>query len=485
MNGVIGMTGLLLDTALTTEQLQFAKLIQSSADALLSVINDILDFSKIEAGKLAIEVIDFNLKVLFQEFSATMEANCRGRKLAFSSAVSPEIPSLLQGDPGRLRQILINLVGNAVKFTRVGEINVMGYLAKETDSEVVVRFTVRDTGIGIPADKLGLLFSRFTQVDASSTRKFGGTGLGLAISKQLAQMMGEEIGVSSKQGRVSEFWFSARFQKQNVISNSKSQVVARPGLSDPIRSSRRILLAEDNITNQQVALGILHKLGLKADAVANGREVLVALRHIPYDLVLMDVQRPEMDGLEATREIRSGQCEGVNPKLPIVAMTARAMTGDKQACLDAGMNDYIAKPVSAEIISPVLERWLANAKQGRRLLPEPPNVDRAPDSPGADSDPPVFVESVLVNRLGGGRALTKNIASAFLADIPKRIEMLLGHLNAGDANEVTREAHSIRGASATVGGEALRVLAFRIEQSGRSGDLNAVRAIAAGLRQRS
>ena len=362
MNGVIGMVGLLLDTELTDEQRRYAETIRGSGEALLTLINDILDFSKIEAGKLILEVLDFDLRQLLDEVAGLMAFRAAEKQLKLIRAVSPQVPPLLRGDPGRLRQVLVNLVGNAIKFTHKGEVAVLVTVAQETDHDVLLRFSVRDTGIGIPANKLGLLFREFTQVDASTTRRFGGTGLGLAISKQLTELMGGTIGVQSEAGRGSEFHFTSRLGKrpldEPVSPSRSSQREGTRALNFADRPNVRILLAEDNITNQQVALAILRKLGLRAEAVANGREVLDSLRSIPYDLVLMDVQMPEMDGLETTRAIRSGREGTLNPGIPIIAMTAHAMQGDREECIAAGMDDYIAKPVMPASLAAVLEKWL-------------------------------------------------------------------------------------------------------------------------------
>ncbi|MBI9087553.1 MAG: response regulator, partial [Desulfobacterales bacterium] len=506
MNGVIGMTGLLLDTELDEDQRRYAGIVKSSGESLLGLINDILDFSKIEAGKLDLETLDFDLQSLLDDFAATMALKTYDKGLELLCAADPDVPTLLSGDPGRLRQILTNLAGNAVKFTDRGEVAVR--VSRVMDDEhgredpCLLRFSIRDTGIGIPADKIGMLFQQFMQVDASTTRKFGGTGLGLAISKQLAEIMGGEVGVESVVGQGSEFWFTARFGQRAdaarevaalpaelsgvrvliIDDNATSREIlltrlsswgmrpeeahdgpsglqalyraldekdpfrlavvdmqmpgmdgeavgravkadakiadtrlvmltslgargdakrlqeigfaayatkpvrheelkgvlsqalysgadgaprpiatrhtAREALPDFAHRKARILLAEDNIINQQVALGILKKLGLSADAVANGREVIEALNILPYDLVLMDVQMPEMDGLEATRQIRGPQSAIPNRSIPIIAMTAHAMQGDKDRCLEAGMDDYVTKPVSPRALAEALDKWL-------------------------------------------------------------------------------------------------------------------------------
>ena len=361
MNGVIGMTHLLLDTELNTEQRHCAEIVRASAESLLGLINDILDFSKIEAGKLDLEILDFNLAALLANFSEVLALQAQNKGLAFTCTIAPDVPSGLSGDPGRLRQVLLNLAGNAVKFTPRGEVSVRVSLVSATAAASVVRFAVRETGIGIPADKQALLFEKFTQVDASTARHFGGTGLGLAISKQLVHLMDGEIGVTSIPGQGSEFWFTACF----AACLHPPAVTPPPPSPPPVSSQQwrglRVLLAEDNLINQKVALGLLRKLELQVDVVATGVAAIEALTSTPYDLVLMDVQMPELSGLEATRLIRAPHSTARNPQIPIIAMTANAMQGDQQRCLDAGMNDYIAKPVTPDSLATVLEIWLPRA----------------------------------------------------------------------------------------------------------------------------
>ena len=513
MNGVIGMTGLLLDTELTVEQRRFAEIVQSSGESLLGLINDILDFSKIEAKKLELETLDFDLLSMLDDFAATLALRAHEKGLELLCGADPDVPALLRGDPGRLRQVLTNLVGNSVKFTSEGEVAVRVSVESQTEGEAALCFSVRDTGIGIPEDKIGLLFDKFSQVDASTTRKFGGTGLGLAISKQLTEMMGGGIGVNSEEGKGSEFWFTARLKKQPEAAYAETPVPADlqdvrvlivdnnatsreilttrltswgmrpdeaidgpdalqalyraleednpfrlavidmqiPGmdgealgraiqadqrlkeirmvmltsmgergdakqladigfagyLTKPVRHRElrgvlsltlgepggpapsprpiatrhaaretlprfeghkaRILLVEDNIINQKVALSILGKLGLSsADAVANGQEALKSLESIPYDLVLMDCQMPVMDGYEATRQIRNPKSKIQNHDVPIIAMTANAMKGDREKCLEAGMNDYLPKPVVPHNLAEMLEKWLPKETGVRR-----------------------------------------------------------------------------------------------------------------------
>ncbi len=499
MNGVIGMIELLLDTDLTSEQRRYAETVRSSGESLLALLNDILDFSKIEAGKLEMEIVDFDLECVMDDFASMMALRAQGKDLEFICAIAPGTPVQVQGDPGRLRQILINLAGNAIKFTATGEVSVAARMIDEDDNEVTIRFAVKDTGIGIPQDKQDKLFDQFTQADSTTTRKFGGTGLGLAISKQLSTAMGGEIGLISKDGEGAEFWFTAHFPKQEIRSDrldavapdkmsgkriliidpstryretmaaqvenwkaeplgaidgesalallkqaaakdepfhiavlnsklpdmdgialgraikedstiastrlvlmtaigqrgeaksyrdigfaaylskpvsrsllfevfnevlqgrkvaEKPTLVTRHTIREIRRRTVRILLAEDNIVNQKVALGQLKKMGLTADTAANGLEAVRALEQTDYDLVLMDCNMPEMDGYEATAQIRDLGSKVQNHEVPVIAMTANAMQGDREECLAAGMNDYISKPVKSKILSETLDRWL-------------------------------------------------------------------------------------------------------------------------------
>ena len=366
MNGVIGMTGLLLDTELNASQRRYAEAIRSSGESLLALVNDILDFSKIEAGKLELELLDFNLHDLLESFAAPLAMRARSKGIEFNCALEPNVPSLVRGAPGRLRQVLTNLAGNAVKFTAQGRVSVRVSLVSETAAASVIRFSVQDTGIGIPREQQEMLFEKFSQADTSTTRRHGGTGLGLAISKRLTELMAGEIGVNSQAGAGSEFWFTVPMgkiapPKSLTQGSAKPAAPASPaGVAFPAvrRQGARILVAEDNVVNQEVALGILHKLGLRAEAVADGGEVIEVLRNMPYELVLMDVQMPEMDGLEATRIIRDPQSPVLDHQIPIVAMTAHAMLGDREHCLQAGMNDYLAKPIDPRALIEALNKWL-------------------------------------------------------------------------------------------------------------------------------
>ncbi len=606
MNGVIGMIELLLGTEMSVEQRRYAETVRSSGEFLLSLINDILDFSKIEADKLELETIDFDLRATIEDVAELLAVRAHEKSLEFVCRVDPEVHTFLSGDPGRLRQILINLGSNAVKFTAQGEVIIEVKRESESEERIKIRVEVRDTGIGIPADKIGLLFSAFQQVDASTTRRFGGTGLGLAISRRLVEALGGEIGIESVEGSGSTFWFTAVFAKQpqreRSAGSSKAEIqglrvlivddnatnrlilseqlhswearhseaesaaqaldmlrAARaqgdpyrivisdmhmpemdgeslgkaikndPGLGDtllvmmtslgrrgdarrfkaigfsayltkPVRQSQlydclatvigaaapetgktetvlvtrhtlseagrlkvRILLVEDNPTNQQVALGILKKLGFRADAVGDGREAITALEATSYDLVFMDVQMPVMDGFEATRAIRSGQTGITNPGIPIIAMTAHAMKGDRERCLEAGMDDYIAKPVSPKAMAEMIDKWLEH-------------IQNRP-APAAKSASPVFDRQAFVDRLLGDLDLVREITANFLKDMPEQIGKLKKHIDGGDVKAAGEQAHSIKGAAANVGGMAFSAAALAIERAAKANSREKVSAL--------
>ena len=616
LNGVIGMIGLLLDTNLTDEQRHFAEIVRSSGESLLALLNDILDLSKIEAGKLEMETLDFDLRALLDDFSALFALRAQGKGLEFICDVAPDVPVLLKGDPGRLRQIVSNLVGNAVKFTMEGEIALRVSLVSESASAAELRFSVRDTGIGIPVDKQAGLFEKFTQADASTTRQFGGTGLGLAISKQLAERMGGTIGLVSDAGKGAEFWFTVRLERQPVqerppapsarvrgarvlivddnatsrevltvlletwgvrtmevpdgrsgvlalrhaqeegdpfhaaivdmqmpimdgagfartlqqtgemkglrlvlltsmaqrgdarqmeemgfaayltkpvrksdlfdclsvlLADSRTEtqtksLITRHSLREMHRGAARILLAEDNPVNQEVAVGILARQGWRVDAVANGKETVRALEEIPYDLVLMDVQMPEMDGLEAAQAIRNDASKVLNRDIPIIAMTAHSMQGDRERCLEAGMNDYVSKPVSAQELVDMVMRWLPAT---RRKVPGRADVIERLQQPAlaaVSTETPVFDRADMMTRLMNDELLARDVVATFLDDIPRQIGRLRTLLDTGDAKGAGYQAHAIKGAAANIGGEALRAVAFEMEASCRAGGLAAARA---------
>ncbi len=365
LNGIIGMTELLLDMNLNAEQREYAEIVHISSETLLSLLNDILDLSKIEAHELELEILDFDLRSTLKDTADLLAIGAHEKGLELVCLMEPEVPSFLRGDRGRLRQILANLGGNAVKFTIKGKIVIRVSVESMEKRNIMLHFSVNDTGIGIPASQLTVLFTPFTQGDGSTTRKYGGTGLGLAISKQLAQMMNGNIGAESIEGVGSTFWFTARFEKipgkqaDELILDSRDQKAPEVCDDETLRPDKiRILLAEDNPVNQKVAQAMLKKMGFQVDVVANGREAVNALNTHPYDLVLMDCQMPEMDGFEATRCIRQQGSKALNPHIPIIALTAATMQGDREKCIQAGMNDFIAKPFQQKELAEMLARWL-------------------------------------------------------------------------------------------------------------------------------
>ncbi|MCP4996796.1 MAG: response regulator [Gammaproteobacteria bacterium] len=373
MNGVVGMTDLLLESELNPQQQEYARLVQSSGTNLLELINDILDFSKIEAGKLTMENIAFDLKTELNSFYEIMALGIQQKCLDFSLSVAEDVPKYVKGDPTRLRQVLTNLVGNATKFTEKGKIRLAVTRVQnrpnchDQDHDEMLRIAVTDTGIGIAPENQVKLFQAFTQADGSTTRKFGGTGLGLAIAQQLSGLMGGEMGVNSVLGEGSEFWFTVKLipveepLKTSEAANSKPNPDTDNTLviDEESQSTARVLLVEDNIVNQKVALGILKKNNVEVETVLNGQEAVEALVAKPFDIVLMDCQMPVMDGYQATKIIRDPASEVQNHGITIIAMTANAMEGDRKKCLDAGMDDYLSKPVRPRLLRQMLEKWLA------------------------------------------------------------------------------------------------------------------------------
>jgi signal transduction histidine kinase/ActR/RegA family two-component response regulator len=351
MNGVLGMTGLLLDTSLTKEQKKFAETILLSGEALLIIVNDILDFSKIEAGKLELEISNMDLAHVVRGTVELLKETATSKGLELHASIDPEVPTLLRGDWGRLRQVLINLLGNAIKFTAHGEIKLQISVERQSEETAALRFRIIDTGIGINAETQARLFQAFTQADGSMTRRYGGTGLGLAISRELVEKMRGDIGVESSPGAGSTFWFTVEFPKQSKAAvriaalETKDVSVCEPEarldrVDGPLRP-QRVLIAEDNGINQYLATAQLKKLGYIADIVTNGVAVLEACSQLPYDIILMDCQMPELDGYETTRQVRSLG----GPQPLIIAMTANAMEGDRELCLAAGMDGYLSKPM--------------------------------------------------------------------------------------------------------------------------------------------
>ncbi|TWI77508.1 PAS domain S-box-containing protein [Desulfobotulus alkaliphilus] len=360
MNGIMGMNALLLGTNLDEEQRSFAETVGSSASSLMGIINDILDLSRIESGRMHLHPSDYNLNRLLKDIFSPMEFSARQKSLKLSCTLQPQTPTNLRGDSLRLRQILMNLLDNAIKFTEKGEIRLHIHPLMERGKEVLLHFSIEDTGIGIPEEKNGLVFQKFSQLEPVNTKKYGGSGLGLAICKELVEMMGGEIGFSSILHQGSTFYFTVLQEKQMPEAEYPGDVAPDTARTEAAaqKPPARILVVEDDATNQAVAMGLLKKLGFSADLAEDGAQALICLETDTYDLVLMDVQMPVMDGLEATKKIRSKDTTVNNSKIPIIAMTAYAMAGDREKCLEAGMDDYIAKPIHAMELKETVEKWL-------------------------------------------------------------------------------------------------------------------------------
>ncbi|WP_447970893.1 response regulator [Nitrospira sp. M1] len=635
MNGVIGMTGLLLETELTPAQRQYAETVRSSGDALLTIINDILDFSKIESGKLDLETIDFDLRVAIEETLELLAGKAAEKHLELIGLVSAHVPSALKGDPGRIRQILINLIGNGIKFTQKGEVTIHIHRVEESHDSVTIKVEVTDTGVGIPPDVQRRLFTPFTQADSSTTRRYGGTGLGLAICKQLVELMHGEIGIDSTPGQGSTFWFTLNLEKQQRPQESTSPQLAalhnhriccvddhatnlqlleqyvtdwgmhgafhltpkdalrtleqaaqqrapfdfaildmempemdgmelahtikanpnysgirlvlltslgRRGdatlardagfdayLTKPIRKSQletclmtltgqapadsptskmdlitryslketeprrggRILVADDHRVNQQLAVLMLERLGHRPDVVANGLEAIEALSRKSYDLILMDGQMPEMDGYEASRQIREREHAGQLPlaghkaqHIPIIALTANAMQGDREKCLAAGMDDYLAKPMKSDQLAHVLDKWLPSLENdhgtdGQTATSQAPGAEspesvvshiaheRSHDTAPPHTTSPIDLSVLHDLRTMGGSTLVSKMVAQFVNDSLICVQQVEAAVEATDQGSLAEATHGLKGICGNMGVTAMRNLVHQLEDHGK------------------
>ena len=513
MNAVINMSRLLTDTKLDPEQLDYAQTLLASSDILLALINDILDFSKIEAGKLDLENIDFDLREVLETVMKITGLKADEKGLRLTYRIEDNVHPYLKGDSLRLRQILLNLVNNAVKFTHQGRIEITVQNAKlnmQNDNFALctLHFALSDTGIGISKDRIELMFSPFSQADSSTTRKYGGTGLGLSISKKLVELMGGQIGVESEEGRGSRFWFTASFEK-----SVKCQVLSVMG-KDNLNTSHlthntslRILLVEDNLMNQKVAAAILKKSGFSADIAENGKEAVGILEVMVYDLVLMDIEMPEMDGIEAARIIRNMTSE--NRNVPIIAMTAHAMKGAKEYFIEKGMNDYICKPVNPdELLAAIRRQFGKNSETDQNIKdnqcdyltlrktppPAPPrngegSVSVTPPALSGKGDGglgrmrkvsdyrSVFDREKFLKYLGGDEKLFNMLISMVPDEIRNRVNAIRNAADRNDAVLLRREAHTLKGSANQICAHRIGDLAYQLEIAGENGDLDKVRGL--------
>jgi signal transduction histidine kinase/CheY-like chemotaxis protein/HPt (histidine-containing phosphotransfer) domain-containing protein len=463
MNGVLGMAHLLLDTPLADAQRRQVETLRDSGEALLTILNDILDFSKMEAGRLELAAEDFDLRRVVASVAALLTPRAREKGLLLRASVAPGMPTALRGDAGRLRQVLLNLVGNAIKFTDTGEVHLDVVPDGPPDTRVPLRLTVRDTGIGIPLEAQARLFQEFTQVDASATRRFGGTGLGLAICRRLVLAMGGDIGVESRPGA------GATFTVTLALERAQAPVAPEAGVAAPSVTPLRILLAEDHPVNRQVALGLLARHGHTVDVVADGKAAAEAARGGGYDVILMDVHMPVMDGTEASRIIRG--YAGAAGRVPIVALSASVMKDETDLCFEAGMDEFLAKPIDPAALARVLARH---------------------GTPGGAAAPPAAVPEALLDT-AYVRALVDALGAARVAALvealPEEIDAHQRGLTAPPAGTETAAlrapAHALKGVAANLGLAALAALAGAVEEAALAGDAARVQRLCAELPART
>ena len=478
MNGVLGMTELLLGTNLAPQQVKLGRTIQRSAEALLSILNDLLDFTKVEAGRLELETLDIDLRDVVTDTLELLRHAATSKGLEIVCLVPPALCTRRRGDPGRIRQILTNLLSNAIKFTERGAVTLRLLEPEAGPVGELLRIEVQDTGIGIDPDVLPKLFESFTQADGSTTRRYGGTGLGLAIVRQLCRLMGGEAGATSEPGVGSTFWCNVRLPPQDNLEVTPPTVRSprsrRPAeVTSPARSSAlRVLLAEDHNINREVALRMLEQAGCEVQIAEDGRQAITMVAAQHFDVVLMDCQMPEMDGLEATAHLRRREWELGSPRLPIIALTANALRGDRERCLAAGMDDFVSKPFRRSDLLRAIERVTSGtpfALAGPASAPRASIAQPPPPTGAAPLDAEALARIRALQRPGRPDLLAR-LVRAYVSAGPREIEALELAMRCGDVGRAAKIAHTLKSSSATLGATALAETLARVERHARARD---------------
>jgi signal transduction histidine kinase/CheY-like chemotaxis protein/HPt (histidine-containing phosphotransfer) domain-containing protein len=470
LSGMLGMTGLLRETPLTERQRDYADKIRTSGESLLAVLNDILDFSRMEAGKLDIEIVPFSLKEVIDNVVNIFESQAAKKKIKITTFIDQELPANLLGDPQRMTQVIANLVGNAVKFTAAGYIQLGVKVMLRTETDVELEISVQDTGIGMTEEELSRLFMAFGQADASTTRRFGGTGLGLAISRQFVELMGGTIRAESTPGEGSLFTVVISFLIDSGIG--RTNLGRHPDTPREHFIDVRALVVEDHDINREIVVELLRRVGIKADTAINGMEAVEMVRasDYDYDILFMDIQMPEMDGFTATRKIRNLDREGVD-RLPIMALSSHAIVGDREKSLAAGMNDHLTKPINPNTLEAALLQWLPHKKHTAVAAEEPYQFTKqklAPIQILADLD----VEDGL-NRVGGDRKFYLKLLRDFVAGYRETPTLLLQELRADQLEDAIHWVHAVRGIACNLGGKEMAAAAAELENACQAAMKNA------------